>query len=317
MLSVVACPSCNGTTREPIAPGFWQCTTLVWRDATSWGPAPGTPPQLGIMGPVPGAVQGPCGTQYHEATGREKGGVATQGTCACGIFAIGQCGQCGRPVCGVHGKLFAGRLTCVEDIQAANLRSKQEAEAAREAAEKASDDAAIERILDRVESGPDAISRWLLALGTNYFTASAAPRYMEQVAAFKRQDALQSCISSLRELIRGASGSDRVNVSGETPDKWIVADADLLQWLSSRSKPTVVMRAGTFRTMKGWIIGAGSQHFPGDYRISGSTFHYRVFVAADGGVFQANENEDRIEKWRLRSPGKLSQYAQGHLLKFI
>jgi hypothetical protein len=316
MLSAVACPSCNGTNRQPISPGFWQCTTLVWRDATSWGPAPGTPPQLGIMGPIPGAVQEPCGTQYHEATGLGEGGVATQGTCACGIFAIGQCSQCGRPVCGIHGKLFEGLLTCAEDIQAAKLRAKQEAQAAQEAAERASDNAAIKQILDRVESGPDAIARWLLTLGTNWSAASTAPGYMAKSATFKRQDALQSCISSLRELIRSASGSDRVNVNGQTPDKWTVADADLLQWLSSRSKPTDVMSAGTFRTIKGWIIGEGSQYFAGDYRSSGSTFYYRVFAATDGRVLTANKNEDRIEKWNLRSPGKLSQCAD-HLVKFI
>lgn len=43
-------------------------------------------------------------------------------------------------MCGVHGKLFDGRLSCVEDIQAAQARAKEEAAvAAQTRADEASD----------------------------------------------------------------------------------------------------------------------------------------------------------------------------------
>lgn len=227
--------------------------------------------------------------------------MATQGTCACGIFAIGQCSQCGRPVCGVHGKLFEGRLTCVDDIQAAQTKARQDAEAAQLAAEKATDAQTAERIVGQVRAGSDGISRWLLAREAPWGT-------------FKHQDARKTCLGVVRELVSGVAGGELVKMTSATPESWTVSDADLLKWLSARRKPDAVMHAGTLRTMKGWIIGEGSQYIDGDYRSGGSTFYYRVFVATDGRVFQVNKNENRIPKWRLKSPSTLGLYAS-HLAK--
>ena len=263
------CPDCKGSSRTAIAPGYWQCTTLVWCDATQWGPMPGTPPHLGIMGPVPAAVQQPCGRRYHEAGGGNE--VDVNASCACGIFAIGRCADCGDFVCGEpkHSALYEGRLTCRADIG----RRQQEAAQARQ---RAADDAArradqekIAAITSGVAAGGDAIERWLLAR-----TADLSPR------RFSNADAQRVAVNRVRALIREAAGARSVNVAGDDVMQWSVKAPDLIQWLSKRRSPDAILRGGLFKTYRGWRIGYGQTE--GGYRDSG--WSYQVVLRTDGRI---------------------------------
>lgn len=89
----MSCPSCGGTDREPIAPGWWRCTSRVTIAAP--GPGLGAPP-TGQFGPEHLEATAVCGRQYAERTGNEDHGPL----CDCGTFAIGICKECGRDVCG-------------------------------------------------------------------------------------------------------------------------------------------------------------------------------------------------------------------------
>jgi hypothetical protein len=86
----MACPSCGGTRREPITPGYWRCTSVVG------GPVPG------------GRLIGTCDREYQEG----DGSTASLPMCQCGMFAIGACSECGAFTCGVHGDLREGRFLC-------------------------------------------------------------------------------------------------------------------------------------------------------------------------------------------------------------
>jgi hypothetical protein len=69
----------------------------------------------------------PCGTEYRESTGVMSQEVPR---CACGLFAIGACVECGGHACGTHGTSATGRFLCSTHARAAEV-------AAREAAERA------------------------------------------------------------------------------------------------------------------------------------------------------------------------------------
>ncbi len=114
----MACPKCGGDNREPIAPGYYRCTSAVR--------LPATPDPLDGYGPSRIAEYASCGNEYQED-------VRAQPTeaCACGTFAIGRCAVCGRPVCGIHSRVEDVRL-CLDDLAARN----QEQRAAEEAEER-------------------------------------------------------------------------------------------------------------------------------------------------------------------------------------
>jgi hypothetical protein len=104
------CPTCGGTAREPIAPGYWRCASTRIVQVEVGGPGL-TDPRLG-----PPVIRVPreviCGTRYAEGNGSEM----TGSTCACGTFAIGMCAKCQTPVCGDHSALWDGRRLCATDF---------------------------------------------------------------------------------------------------------------------------------------------------------------------------------------------------------
>lgn len=104
------CPVCGGHTREPLAPGFWRCTSLVNDVTTYVGPAPGYPPAMGVQAPRQHVVTRPCGNQYAEKTASSAGG----GRCFCNTYSIGSCTDCHREVCGFHSSLDTGERVCSE-----------------------------------------------------------------------------------------------------------------------------------------------------------------------------------------------------------
>ena len=100
----MSCPTCGGSDRDPIAPGFWVCTSPRWVTDKIGGPGL-TDPRLG-----PGVLYKKrrivCRTEYQE------GNPGTSLLCACSTFAIGLCNECGKPVCGNHSAISGDLRLC-------------------------------------------------------------------------------------------------------------------------------------------------------------------------------------------------------------
>ncbi len=109
----MACPRCGGISREPIAPGYWRCLSLV----TVAGPGPGLTNPTG--GPLHIAATNLCGCEYQDGPG------PTADTCHCGTFAIGFCHTCHTAVCGTHSTMSQdSRRLCGQCV--ANSRTQAE-----------------------------------------------------------------------------------------------------------------------------------------------------------------------------------------------
>ena len=85
----MTCPSCGGSDRKLIAPGYYRCTN----DVVLIQPDAGGPGR-------PAAYTERCDTQYHAAGSLRS--RRADGVCACGTFAIRQCTECGAALCGDH-----------------------------------------------------------------------------------------------------------------------------------------------------------------------------------------------------------------------
>lgn len=133
------CPRCGGIERRILTPNFFECTSQVLTGVVPRSPQ-GNPTEI--------PVYGVCGHQYQEGAAAASGGTK----CSCGIFAVGECAQCGEPLCGQHGAhYYGGEFLCYEHgsaakrreaedrekaAQAASLRSRQELDEAKEAVER-------------------------------------------------------------------------------------------------------------------------------------------------------------------------------------
>lgn len=86
------CPSCGGTQRRVIAPGYWECQTM-----NVIGMAPGQQPVTRV-----------CGHRYQEGPGGDRGAER----CGCGMYAVGACRVCETAVCGQHGATLDDQFLC-------------------------------------------------------------------------------------------------------------------------------------------------------------------------------------------------------------
>lgn len=83
------------------------------------------PPGLhGNPGSVP--VYGTCGHRYQAGIGFAAG-TAPSTPCACGMFAIGVCRGCDKPLCGTHGAMFGARFLCHDCYVEAHEEAEQAA----------------------------------------------------------------------------------------------------------------------------------------------------------------------------------------------
>lgn len=258
--------------------------TLVRRTVAGYGPVPGTPPQLGIMGPIPVLVEQLCGVRYHEADDSVKVDMNT--TCQCGIFAIGQCSDCSRYICGLHGKLHGDRLTCIDDIEHRHTEAI--------AAKKREDDKELvrseksraESIVSRVALGDDAIERWIRAASSLLMGAKGAQSdIMARYAVTAR----------VRKLIKTARGSSAVRAPKGSPvEQWSVDADDIVVWLRSKCDPDMVVNTGLLRTIEGWHIGSGgSSDTPDD-----PDWEYNVILLIDGRVVHVKKSSTRLTSYQ-------------------
>jgi hypothetical protein len=127
----VACPTCGGESREPIAPGYWKCTGLIaHRVATGLHPS-------GVFGPPFVDEFAPCNNRYQE------GAPVTTPLCEHSTYSIGVCARCGEPVCGdrICSRIYNDKRHCVHCIAAIETEA-QEARVRKADAQRARDDAA-------------------------------------------------------------------------------------------------------------------------------------------------------------------------------
>lgn len=246
------CPTCHGSTREPIAPGFWRCSSPVSYAETILAPQPGVPPHLGQMIPQTVWRTRICGREYHEGAGATE---ATQ-QCECGTYAIGACSSCGTPICGTHSALHDGRRLCLPEFNTA------QEEAAAEQARR--DAAAVEERLAAQRNETLMFLRAIADADERFFLAAMmGGGYQWHGLAIPTPD-------QLRELIAGAS----TVLAGPSPDPstWDWDAGKVVAWLRTRptARPIEVteyeLKLGRFGRRKrvltgrwdGWVIGRRS-----------------------------------------------------------
>lgn len=117
------CPSCGGEIRKLIAPGFWECESMLTSTEMRAQLTPEGPRHL------PVDSHRVCGVRYHESDARAAAGSLP--VCGCGTFAVGVCADCQTPVCGDHSTLFEGRRLCDEHVVVAREAAAQARAAAR------------------------------------------------------------------------------------------------------------------------------------------------------------------------------------------
>lgn len=135
----MVCPSCNGSERRAIAPGFWECTSTITdevRVGDEWQPA-GPGGQMVPVAPRFEQTERPCGHRYQDAAGVSEEGQYASGPQTCGlctVFAIGLCAECRQPICGDHLAREADQAFCLGCV---GRRKKQRvAEVSQRAAER-------------------------------------------------------------------------------------------------------------------------------------------------------------------------------------
>lgn len=122
-------------------------------------------PGPGVFGqPGPPEILTPiaCRTEYHEATA----GLGSQmsSKCACGTYAIGECADCGTPVCGNCSRMRGGVRLCGTHFNAA-LQLEQAAKARAHEEKQAREDAARREAVRVRESLEHDLARFALRLG--------------------------------------------------------------------------------------------------------------------------------------------------------
>ena len=113
----MACPSCGATSYRPIALGYVECTGS--REVMVPDIYGGHQPQWHS-----------CGHRYHLADRRSD---HVSGACACGLFSIGQCTECGTHFCGDHSAVRADHRLCLTHAADFDSALRLQREAASEA----------------------------------------------------------------------------------------------------------------------------------------------------------------------------------------
>jgi hypothetical protein len=127
-IAPVPCPSCGGSSRRELAPGFFRCQTMLT------GLAPTGAHPSGSQGPTEHPYSYECGATYQEALRSLELGLCY--VCA-SLGAVGLCAECRRATCGVHGEIRPDGLWCPEcreRRQADDVRRTTEARQAAAAA---------------------------------------------------------------------------------------------------------------------------------------------------------------------------------------
>lgn len=325
------CPSCGGTVREQIAPGYWRCLT---QQVTRY-PGPGVPghPE---MGPEHLHHVSVCGRTYQE--GAPAAGAAQ---CFCGTFAIGTCAECQADVCGDHSALVGDRRLCHacatqlrKDEATKSAETQEEVLASRRTREIAS----LRAIADPAERLVATVV-WCESptSGASLWPANAA---LERAQPWGLADKRKEYAAATRDIVRdvldetgllvdelvldGEDGVPRLRVRPEEPDasgrhgsgwpwdsaaigKWFARAAD---WstttikadpgrkrllppfrLELRERTGMVKRSRVAATVAAWQIRNVVHHSGQDYSSRVTTAH--VYVLRDGRVIRHGPGSEK------------------------
>lgn len=139
----MACPKCGGSKRRQIAPGFYECESVISEVRPGYMPVPEPghgPVREWTIGPTRG--ERICRHRYQAG----EPATASAVKCWCGMYAIAECTECGAPLCGDHIRRLSGRVICQEDL----------------AARKAADE--VRRIEDEKDGGKRELANFLAEL---------------------------------------------------------------------------------------------------------------------------------------------------------
>ena len=177
-MSTVTCPRCGGGETQSLAPNYFECQSQVVVNVIPAG-------AQGNYSPVP--LYGPCGQRFQSGP---AGPDALE--CACGMFSVGRCRTCSRPLCGEHVVRRGGRVLCGDDA-AAEQRAEEAASAAQAAAGKAAAAAALEtwenEVLEAMTAVVNPVERYVRLLAMDFppfksfeLRAMASPHEDSEVA---------------------------------------------------------------------------------------------------------------------------------------
>lgn len=130
-----SCPKCGSSSVRQITPDFFECTNEILEGV--------------VAGPVP--MYRPCGNRFQVAPSSQVE------SCICGRHSIGNCFDCGRALCGLHGS-DSGLFLCADCTKARGQRAgeefrKREAAVAKEWSEWA------ERVCAELAAEADPVAR--------------------------------------------------------------------------------------------------------------------------------------------------------------
>lgn len=303
------CPRCGGENRIPIAPGFWECHSIVTETGTGVGPIPGTPPHLGLMGPVPVEVERVCMHRYQE--GVTSGGAME--FCECGTMAIGRCANDGRPVCGEprHSALRADRRLCRACVDEFDKNQTLLREEAARASNHDETIAAVRRRFPASLAHPQPVVRAVVLIAATV-DPSIFPNYPGQGPRIRRivDPGVEDAFVELADSVLTSRVGTGWDLSGPTKT-WARIDSkavvDQLRDAGALANPRElgvgVYKAGAWSGMPkfkrrgsaaGWMVDAGYVGSSGDRYSSGTPGTPRRWLLADGRVASCFHYADTV-----------------------
>lgn len=307
----MSCPRCNGTSRDAIAPNYWRCTSPVIRHETRYSPGPAADQWGRVIVSVP--VQ--CGFEYQETNSSAIHGNESM-KCWCGLFAIGECVQCGAPFCGTpgHRNVLDGRNLClacarVERDKARHLQSAAMRDCCEQrVAERLSGfihylsgiEQPAARFVALVFQSVEAISR----LNKGGYVASEMPSGEELDSAFVRGIGTAFHETRFQELLSASPGDLRQKVDGDFLREQL-KPIICARWITV---PVTGVRRGflfnkthTIRDQSGWYAGSFPAPFSGgdngDWDMSRSELHYLVTEDFAGIYHLSGPGLSPIQSW--------------------
>ena len=206
----MSCPSCRGRERRQIAPGYWECQTLI-------GTLVAGPGSVGRPGPQALPVSRPCLNRYQEGPASTH-----QSLCACGTFAIGVCGDCRRSVCGDCSQVQSGSRTCTSCVTERDHSERQAGlDASALAAGKAS--AVLDAFVQAMgEAGdPGSVEVWPVPEGFDLGLSTAEQRRFEKLWKKEGRKTWPARHHTSSDLLRGFH-LQKLQSAGVAARGWVV-----------------------------------------------------------------------------------------------
>jgi hypothetical protein len=305
------CPSCGGTNRRLLAPGFYQCESQIESVVLDWAPAPGMIPGPGVpMVPIPSSLYRVCGNRYQEGSP-----IGNAPSCRCGMFAVGRCATCGLAVCGKDGEFVEGYLMCRAH---AAESTKARAEAARPLQQEATKRARDESLV-RYEASLKPWEAVRLALLARLGDINEPVERL--LFALRHCGPGGRCVDStvLSQAFPGLWSEGAVNLEAASPP-W---DSDAVaHWFAARARDAdlpfvrIGPTGGRFkrRYRRGWLAGPSTVVIRFHEFADVEPYHVPIYVDGDGQRWTDGVSDDLLDaEKRLEAMGTAPIERRLHL----